>query len=87
MNENAPPARIFLFSLSLPYNVCTEGTFMQQMKYSAAEEQTLMTRLWSPVIKDDPEAFVRFAFPWGEAGTPLERYKGCLLYTSDAADE
>ena len=56
---------------------------MQQMKYSAAEEQTLMTRLWSPVIKDDPEAFVRFAFPWGEAGTPLERYKGPRKWQRD----
>ncbi len=49
---------------------------MQQPKYSAEEEQLLMSRLWSPQIKDDPEAFVLLAFPWGEAGTPLERYKG-----------
>lgn len=49
---------------------------MQQIKYSAEEEQLLMSRLWSPQIKDDPEAFVLLAFPWGEAGTPLERYKG-----------
>jgi hypothetical protein len=35
-----------------------------------------MTRLWSPQIVNDPEKFVLFAFPWGEHGTPLERYKG-----------
>ena len=35
-----------------------------------------MTRLWSPQIVNDPEKFVLFAFPWGEQGTPLERYKG-----------
>ena len=35
-----------------------------------------MTRLWSPQIVNDPEKFVLFAFPWGEPGTPLERYKG-----------
>ena len=35
-----------------------------------------MSRLWSPQIANDPEKFVLFAFPWGEAGTPLARYKG-----------
>ena len=36
----------------------------------------LMTRLWSPSIKDDPLAFVLLAFPWGEEGTPLEHFTG-----------
>ena len=49
---------------------------MQQPRYTAEEEQTLMARLWSPQIKDDPEAFVLLAFPWGEAGTPLANYRG-----------
>jgi hypothetical protein len=49
---------------------------MQEPKFSAEQEQGLMTRLWSPQIVNDPEKFVLFAFPWGEAGTPLERYKG-----------
>jgi hypothetical protein len=49
---------------------------MQQPKYSAEDEQTLMARLWSPAVKDDPEAFVMLAFPWGEANTPLAHYKG-----------
>ena len=35
-----------------------------------------MSRLWSPQIVNDPEKFVLFAYPWGEQGTPLERYKG-----------
>lgn len=35
-----------------------------------------MSQLWSPKIKDDPEAFVLFAFPWGEKGTPLEHFTG-----------
>ena len=35
-----------------------------------------MVRLWGPTIKDDPEAFVMLAFPWGEANTPLERHSG-----------
>ena len=49
---------------------------MQRPIYSADEEQTLMTRLWSPALADDPEAFVLFAFPWGQPNTPLARFKG-----------
>ena len=49
---------------------------MQEPKYSAEEEQGLMSRLWSPQIINNPEKFVLMAFPWGEQGTPLERYKG-----------
>jgi len=36
----------------------------------------LMSRLWSPAIKDDPLAFVMFTFPWGQKGTPLEYFTG-----------
>lgn len=49
---------------------------MQQPIYSASDEQLLMARMWAPKIKDDPEAWVMFAFPWGRKGTPLERYSG-----------
>jgi hypothetical protein len=35
-----------------------------------------MARLWSPIIKDNPLAFVLYAFPWGKAGTPLEHFNG-----------
>ena len=49
---------------------------MQEPRYSAEQEQALMTRLWSPALANDPEKFVLFAFPWGERGTPLERHKG-----------
>jgi hypothetical protein len=47
---------------------------MQSTKYSAEDEQELMARLWSPAIKDNPLAFVMFAFPWGVKGTPLENF-------------
>ncbi len=35
-----------------------------------------MARLWSPAIKDNPLAFVMFAYPWGVKGTPLEHFTG-----------
>ena len=49
---------------------------MQMPKYSAADEVELMSRLWAPGIKNDPLAFVLTAYPWGEAGSPLEHHVG-----------
>ena len=49
---------------------------MQTTRYSAQDEQELMARLWSPAIKDNPLAFVMFAYPWGVKGTPLEHFTG-----------
>ena len=60
---------------------------MQKPRYSAAEEQKLMATLWSPMIKDDPEAFVLFAFPWGQKGTPLEHFKGPRAWQRKALRE
>jgi hypothetical protein len=56
---------------------------MQQPIYSAAEEMELMSRLWSPTIKDDPLAFVLLTYPWGEPGTPLEHFKGPRKWQRD----
>jgi hypothetical protein len=56
---------------------------MQKPLYSADEEQTLMSRLWSPVVADDPEAFVLFAFPWGQLNTPLAKFKGPRKWQRD----
>lgn len=44
--------------------------------YSADDEQALMTQIWSPMIRDNPEAFVMFAFPWGQENTPLHKFSG-----------
>ena len=33
---------------------------MQKMRYSPEEEQLLMSQLWSPAIKDDPEAVQKY---------------------------
>ena len=49
---------------------------MQKPIYTATEEQALMTRLWEPRIRDDPEAFVLLAFPWGQPNTPLAAFDG-----------
>jgi len=49
---------------------------MQKPVYSAQDEQELMARLWSPMLANDPEAFVLFVFPWGQKGTPLEKFSG-----------
>ena len=43
----------------------------------------LMSRLWSPSIKDDPLAFVLLTYPWGEPGTPLEHFKGPRKWQRD----
>ena len=43
----------------------------------------LMSRLWSPSIKDDPLAFVLLTFPWGEPGTPLEHFNGPRKWQRD----
>ena len=45
------------------------------MKYKPEEEKLLMTELWSPVIKDNPLNFVKFAFPWGMKDTPSKILK------------
>lgn len=44
--------------------------------YSPADEQAIMSKLWSPEIADDPEAFVMLVYPWGKKGTPLEKFTG-----------
>tara|TARA_R110002126_G_scaffold82826_3_gene202714 strand:- start:1307 stop:2836 length:1530 start_codon:yes stop_codon:yes gene_type:complete len=49
---------------------------MQSTKYSASDEQELMARLWAAQYKDNPLAFVKFIFPWGVKGTPLEHFDG-----------
>ena len=60
---------------------------MQKPIYSPEDEQLLMSRLWSPAIKDDPEAFVLFAFPWSTAGTPLEHHHGPRKWQRDVLRE
>ena len=39
-------------------------------------EQLLITKMLEPEIADDPYNFVMFTYPWGQKGTPLEKFKG-----------
>ena len=45
-------------------------------QYDPKQEQDLMADLWSEGIKDNLVNFVRYAYPWGQKGTPLEHHKG-----------
>ncbi len=51
--------------------------------YNPKDEELLMQRMWSPEVKDNPYAFVMLAFPWGQKGTPLERFKGPRPWQKD----
>jgi len=51
--------------------------------YKSDEEQLLMAKLWSPAVADDPEAFVLFAFPWGQPNTPLTKFHGPRKWQRD----
>jgi hypothetical protein len=57
---------------------------MQEPKYSPDDEMALMSRLWSPAIKDNPLAFVNLLFPWGVKGTPLEHFSGPRKWQREA---
>lgn len=52
-------------------------------KYSAKDEQALMSELWDPQIADDLERFVLFAYPWGRENTPLHDQKGPRSWQRD----
>ena len=56
---------------------------MQTPIYKPEDEQELMSRLWSPTLKDNPLAFVKYVFPWGVKGTPLEHFSGPRKWQRD----
>ena len=53
------------------------------MKGTKESELSLMTELWDPALADDLEAFVLFAYPWGQPNTPLEAHKGPRTWQRD----
>lgn len=48
----------------------------QDPNVSAADTKRILETILHPQIKDDPYAFVLYAFPWGRANTPLANFKG-----------
>lgn len=40
------------------------------------EIEAIMSNLFSDAFRDNPYLFVMYAFPWGQKGTPLERFEG-----------
>lgn len=60
---------------------------MAKLKHSPQQEQALITELHDPAIKDDLEAFVLFAYPWGKANTPLHDKQGPRTWQRDYLQE
>jgi len=50
-------------------------------KYSKAQEEELMLDIFA--LKNQPEKFVRYCYPWGEHGTPLEHKTGPSTWQMD----
>jgi hypothetical protein len=44
------------------------------MKGTPTQEAEILTQILS--LRNDPVGFVQYAYPWGEAGTPFESFKG-----------
>lgn len=51
------------------------------------DEQALITEIHDPQIRDDLEAFVLFAYPWGKEGTLLAQAKGPRHWQRDELQE
>lgn len=45
-------------------------------KTRLALHRELMLDIWSPAISNNPLEFVKYAFPWGKVGSPLEHFPG-----------
>lgn len=56
-------------------------------RYTAKDEQALITEIWRPEIADNPLAFVKFIFPWKQPGTPLQHYSGPRQWQADVLAE
>ncbi len=57
------------------------------MNVNPAQERELMIELWRPERAEDLLAFVRFVYPWGQPGTPLEHIKGPRKWQCEDLDE
>lgn len=55
--------------------------------YTAKEEEQLMAALWNPQITEDLNKYVLFKYPWGKAGTPLEKFDGPRSWQRDELEQ
>ena len=55
------------------------------MRHSAADEQKLFTDILS--LADSPTDFVRYVYPWGQKGTPLQDLKGPRGWQAESLQE
>ena len=55
----------------------------QDLRYSPADEATLMSELWDPALNEDLEKWVLFVYPWGQANTPLHNKFGQRSWQRD----
>jgi len=59
----------------------------QQPIYDTRGEQQLMLELWDPHLANNPLDFIRFAYPWGKANTPLEHQPGPRGWQRETLEE
>lgn len=52
------------------------NTSTKEAQVSHKDTLEMMRVMWSPEFKNDPYAWVMYAFPWGQKGTPLENETG-----------
>lgn len=52
-------------------------------KYSVKDEEKLIAAFHRPEIKDNLLNFVKFAYPWGKANTPLQYYAGPRIWQAE----
>ena len=48
-----------------------------------AQTLKIMTDMWHPSMRDHPDIWVQYAFPWGQPNTPLANYEGPRVWQLD----
>jgi hypothetical protein len=56
-------------------------------KYSVKQEEALIARLHQPDLKDNLLNFVKYVYPWGKPGTPLEHFSGPRIWQAEDLHE
>ncbi len=59
----------------------------QGTRYSVKQEEALIARLHRPDLRDNLLNFVKYVYPWGKIGTPLERYVGPRIWQAEDLGE